>query len=181
MSGNNIEQSYRYLDTEEDREGLLKDIRQVRKAVVEIREIVPEDQWYTPRYHNWSLAAMLGHLQLMDTLSMWQIQSALLGLRAPVSNATWNGFNNAMAQVFKNRVVETTVRGIQNKEKTIEKFILNMPVERFTVQVYHPPLGKYLTVEQAIQALFLYHWEEHLRTMRLAEGLYYEPPTDTMI
>lgn len=181
MSGNNVDQFYRYLDTQEDRERLMRDIHHVRQAVVEMREIVPEDLWYTPRYHNWSLAAMLGHLQLMDTLSMWQIQASLMGLRLPVSAGAWNSFNNAMSQVFQNRVVETTVRGIQKKEQQIEKFVMSMPVERFTMQVYHPPMGKYLTVEQAIQALFLHHWEEHLRTMRGAEGLYYEPPPDTVV
>ena len=180
MAGN-IHQTYRYLDTQEDREALLDDIRQVRQSVLDMRDIVPPDQWYEPRYHNWSLAAMLGHLQLLDTLSLWQIKAALVGLPLPISSSTMNSFNQTIAQVFRRRMVESTVRGIENGEKHIRTFILQLPVDRFTVQVFYPPINKYLTVEQAIQTFFLHHWQEHLRTMQKAEGLYYEPPDETAL
>jgi hypothetical protein len=78
--------------------------------------------------------------------------------------------------VFRNRVVETTIRGIQQNEKRIADFILHLPMDKFTAQVYHIPTNRYLTVEQALQALFLHHWQGHLQSMREVEGIYYEPP-----
>jgi hypothetical protein len=34
-----------------------------------------------------------------------------------------------------------------------------------------------LTVEQAVQEFFLYHWRDHLNTMRQVDDIHYEPPT----
>jgi hypothetical protein len=178
MAGN-IDQTYRYLDTAEDREALLKDMQRVRQDVLKMCEIVPEDQWYAPRYHNWSLASMLGHLQLMDTLGLWLIQLALLGLRIPIPDTMLHSFNEMMAGVYRNRLIAASRRGIEQREKALADFILSLPVDKFTVQVFYPAMNRYMTVEQAIQALFLHHWEEHLRTMRQAEGLSYEPPQDS--
>ena len=180
MTGN-INQTYRYLDTQEDREALLADMRAVRREVIAMREIVPESEWYAPRYHGWSLAAMLGHLQTVDTVSLWQIQLALIGFRPVISLSMVNQFNNALARVYQQRVIATSVRGIEKREKTLANFILTLPIDKFTVQVYHAPSAKFLTVEQAMQQLFLHHWQDHLRTMREAEGLYYEPPQDKRV
>ncbi len=180
MTGN-INQTHRYLDTQEDREALLADMRAVRRDVIAMREIVPENEWYTPRYHGWSLGAMLGHLQTVDTISLWQIQLALIGFRPVISLSLVNQFNNTLARVYQQRLLDTSVRGIEQREKTLADFILNLPIDKFTAQVHHAPSGKFLTVEQAIQYLFLYHWQDHLRTMREAEGLYYEPPQDKWV
>jgi hypothetical protein len=168
--------TYRYLDSEADRKRLVEDIRRVRRTVLQMVETVPRDKWYEPRYHDWSLAAMLGHLQAIDNLSLIQLKLALLGIRFPIPMEILNRFNNLTARIFRNRVVETTIHGIQKNEKRIADFIMYLPMDKFTAQVYHPPTNKYLTAEQAVQMLFLYHWQLHLQTMREVEGIYYEPP-----
>lgn len=171
-----FDQSLRYLDSENDRRQLLDEFRQVRRAVISMTETVPEDKWYEPRYHNWSLAAMLGHLQMMDNLNLWLIQLALVGVRPPVPITLVNQWNDTMARVFQRRVVKTTVKGIQKQEKVLEDFIMNLPIDKFTAQVYYPPLNKYLTIEQALQVMFLHHWQNHLQTMLDVEGI---QPRDT--
>lgn len=182
MPGHNeLNMTYRYLDSEEDRQTLIDDTRRVRRLVIQMTDIVPQDKWYEPRYHEWSLAAMLGHLQVVDKLMMMNIQAALLGIRFPIPITLVNQFNNRMARIYKKRVVETSVRGIQRFDVVLSDFILRLPMDKFTVQVYHPPSNKYLTVEQALQIFFLHHWQTHLQTMREVEGLHYEPPRDTAI
>ncbi len=171
-----FDQSLRYLDSEADRRQLLDEFRQVRRAVISMTETVPEDKWYEPRYHNWSLAAMLGHLQMMDNLNLWLIQLALVGIRPPISIALVDQWNDTMAQVFQRRLVKATIQGIEKKEQVIADFIMNLPIDKFTAQVYYPPVGKYLTIEQALQVLFLHHWQNHLQTMLDVEGI---QPRDT--
>lgn len=168
--------NYRYLDTDDDRRQLVEDIRRVRRDLLRVADLVPEAKWYEPRYHGWSLAAMLGHLQLMDTLSLRAMQLALVGVRLPVSDTLLNRFNDLSARVFKGRVVPTTRRGIERSEQLITDFVLHLPMERFTRTVYHPALGTYLTLEQAMQEFFYYHWLGHLQTMRQVEDVFYEPP-----
>ena len=182
MAGHNeLNMTYRYLDSEVDRQQLMDDTRRVRRQVVQMTELVPQDKWYEPRYHEWSLAAMLGHLQVMDKLMMMNIQAALMGIRFPIPITMVNQFNDTMARIYKNRVIGTTLRGMQKFETTLADFVVRMPMDKFTVQVYHPPSNKYLTVEQALQVFFLHHWQGHLQTMREVEGLHYEPPRDTAI
>jgi hypothetical protein len=176
-----LNMAYRYLDSEADRQQLVDDTRRVRQQVLQMIEIVPQDKWYEARYHNWSLAAMFGHLQLMDKLMMLNIQAALIGVRFPIPITMVNQLNDTMARIYKNRVVETTVRGIRKFDETLADFILRMPIDKFTVQVYHPSSNKYLTIEQALQVFFLHHWEGHLQSMRNIEGLHYEPPHDSIL
>lgn len=171
-----FDQSFRFLDSEDDRRRLLEDIRVVRRAVISMTETVPEEQWYAPRYHDWSLAAMLGHLQMMDHLNLWLVKMALVGMRPPISSTVVDGLNDLMAQVFRRRVVATTIRGIEKQEKVLEDFIMGLPLDKFTVQVFYPPANKYLTIEQALQVLFLHHWQNHLQTMLDVEGI---QPRDT--
>lgn len=177
----NSSATYRYLDTEADRKKLVEDFSRTRRLVLQLVDQLPEDKWYEPRYHGWSPAAMLGHLHLMDNLSLWWIQMALVGIRPPVGRGMVDSFNNFMGGVFRQRVVGTTRKGIEKNEARLADFILQLPMDKFTVQVYHPNLGRYLTVEQALQSLFLFHWEDHLRLMREVEGIYYEPPRDTSV
>lgn len=171
-----FDQSFRFLDSEADRDALIADIRQVRRSVINMTTIVPEDQWYEPRYHDWSLAAMLGHLQFMDNANMMLVQLALIGVRLPISAQVVDQVNGVMAQVFRRRMVPTTVRGIENKEKVLANFILTLPIDKFTTQVFYPPVNHYLTIEQALQVLFLHHWQNHLKTMQNVEGI---QPHDT--
>jgi predicted phosphohydrolase len=171
-----FDQSFRYLDSESDRQALLDEIRQVRRAVISMTETVPEDKWYEARYHGWSLAAMLGHLQMMDNLNMMLVQMALVGVRLPISISVVNSLIDVTSQVFQRRLVKTTIKGIEQKQRTLEKFILGLPVDQFSRQVFYPPMNRYLTIEQALQVLFLHHWQNHLQTMLDVEGI---QPRDT--
>lgn len=168
--------NYIFLDTDEERRQLVDEIGKVRRAVLHMVDVVPQEQWYQPRYHGWSFAAMLAHLHLTDNLCLLDIQLALIGIRPPIPSSLWDRFNDVSTQVFRQRVVETTVRGIQKNEKRVASFILRLPVSKFSKEVYDPPHNRYLTVEQALQEFFLHHWHEHLKTISETEGLSYEPP-----
>jgi hypothetical protein len=173
-----FDQSYRYLDSEDDRQRLLVELRQVRQAVRDMTQTVPEAQWYEPRYHNWSLAAMLGHLQMIDHIHLLLIQMALLGIRFPLSLQFVNQVNDFMARLFQRRVVAASLKGMEKQQAVIEAFISTLPIDQFTKQVYYPPQRKNLTIEQAVQVMFLHHWQDHLQTMLDVEGIQYEPPRD---
>lgn len=172
---------FRFLDTDEERKELLEDIRRVRRTVLEMVDIVGADRHFEPRYHGWSLAAMLTHLSVMDRIGMWQIKLALLDIAPAVPIELVNSFNDTCALIFQRRLVPTTIRGILKHEAQIEDMVIRLPIDRFSKQLYYPPLGINLTIERGIQAYYLFHWHEHLVTMQKAEGLYYEPPTTTEI
>ena len=171
-----FDQSFRFLDSEADRRQLVDEIRQIRRAVISMTETVPEEKWYEARYHGWSLAAMLGHLQTMDNLNLLLIQLALVGINPPISIDWVDMFNDRMARVFQKRVISTTIRGIEKKERGLESFIMRLPIDKFSKQVFYPPYNRYLTIEQALQVLFLHHWQNHLQTMLAVEGI---QPRDT--
>jgi hypothetical protein len=171
-----FDQSFRFLDSETDRLQLVDDIRQIRRVVISMTETVPEDKWYEPRYHGWSLGAMLGHLQTMDNLNLLLIQAALVGINPPIPMELVDTFNDRMARVFQKRVVTTTIRGMNKKEKALERFIMQLPLDKFSKPVFYPPQNRYLTTEQALQVLFLHHWQDHLQTMLAVEGI---QPRDT--
>ena len=157
---------YSFLDRAEDRQKLLDEMARVRRDVLQVLETMPSEQWYNPQYHGWSLAAMLGHLHLSDNLGKLNIQLGLLGISPPISSTTYDGFNDVMALIFQKRVIETTVRGIQNNEARLADFVLQMPVEKFSQPVYAPRFNRYLTVEQAMQEFFYLHWQDHLKTLQ---------------
>lgn len=179
VSRQNLE--FRFLDTEAERKEFLEDVRRVRRDVVEMADSVATDRHFEPRYHGWSLAAMLMHLHTMDRLAMWQMKLALLNVAPAIPIELVNSFNDTCARFFQRRLVATTIRGIQKHEAQIEDLVLRLPLDRFSKQVFYPPLGIYLTIERGIQAYYLFHWHEHLVTMQKAEGLYYEPPDTTAI
>jgi hypothetical protein len=83
-------------------------------------------------------------------------------------------FNDTMAGVFKNRLMDTTIRSIQKNEQRIGHFILRIPVDRFAREVYSPVWQTFLTVEQGMQEFFLFHWQDHLQTIRQVEDMHYE-------
>lgn len=174
-----LSHEFRFLDTEGERQELVADIRRVRQAVIQQAESIPSERHYEPRYHGWSLAALLAHLNTIDNLVILGIKLSLLGIRPPVSLNALNAFNDFTAALFRGRIVATTIRGIQRNEARIADLILTLPLDRFTREVYHPPTSRYLTIEQALQQYFLYHWQEHLETMQRDEGIYYEPPTSS--
>ncbi len=167
----------RYLDGEAERRALVEDIQWVRQVVLDIAQSVPQDRWYEPRYHGWTLAAMLAHLHNSDNLALLLIKVSLLGFRPAVSEATLNWINNRTAHYFRKRLIPTTLVDIRKNEKTITDFIVRLPMDKFTKLVYHPTIGEYLTVERAMQEYFLNHWHLHLLTLQKGEGIYDEPPT----
>jgi hypothetical protein len=179
VSRQNLE--FRFLDTDEERKELLEDIRRVRREVVDLADSIDADRHYEPRYHGWSLAAMLTHLHVMDRLAMWQIKLALLNIAPTVPIELLNGLNDTCASIFQRRLVATTIRGIQKHEAAIEDLVIRLPLDRFSKQLYYPTLGIYLTIERGIQAYYLFHWHEHLITMQKGEGLYIEPPDTTEV
>jgi hypothetical protein len=171
---NEVPRTYRFLDNQEDREDLIADIRRVRRLVLHAVNDLPHDKWYEPRYHNWTPAAMLGHLHLMDNVLLYLTQMALVGIRPRISAGMRDHFNDRTAGIFKNRLVDTTIKSIQKNEQRIGDFILRVPVERFTREVYSPVWQTFLTVEQGMQEFFLYHWQDHLQTIRQVEDMHYE-------
>jgi hypothetical protein len=171
-----IQRQYRYLDSDYDRQLVIDDIKQVRQNVLQTATTIPEIRHFEPRYHGWSLAAMLAHLHLMDNLALFSMQMALIGIRPPVPLPLVNRFNDFMAGVLKKRVVQTTAQEIQRNEKRVIEFVQFLPVNKFSCPVHYPPFNTYLTVERALQEYFLYHWQGHLQTIRSVEGIFYEPP-----
>lgn len=172
------QRTYLYLDSTEDRERLIAEIKRVRAAVLRVTESVPEADWYTPRYHGWSLAAMLGHLNTMDNITLLLIQMALLSIRPPVPMQMVNMLNNGMAKVYQNRLVPASRQSALKNEARIAAFILRLPVEKFSKEVYYSPGEQYTTVEKALQDFYVYHWQEHLNTLRSVEGIQ-QPPERT--
>ena len=170
---------FRYLDTDADRQELITDIQHVRQQVIQHAESVPQDRVYELRYHGWSLAALLAHLNTIDSLTLLQIKFALIGIHPAVSLEMLNRFNDFTASVFRRRVIATTIRGMKRNEQRIVTLVKTLPIDRFTCEVYHPPSAMYLTAEQALQQYFLFHWQEHLHTLQRVEGIYYEPPKNS--
>lgn len=168
---------YIFLDGKVEREQLLRTIHRTREEVVQIIRSIPEDEWYTPRYHGWTPAAMVAHLNTVDTLSLYLIKLALLGFTPTMSTATLNRLNDFMARVFARRVMATSLESVEKNETRIADFITHLPMDKFSKRVFNPGDQKYLTIEQAIQAFFLHHWQTHLHTMREVEGI--QPPTTT--
>ncbi|MCK6579278.1 MAG: DinB family protein [Anaerolineae bacterium] len=180
--GTDSDSRIRYLDGDAERRALIADIQAVRRQVIAFAQGVPQEAWYEPRYHGWSLAAMLAHLHLMDNLTLMQIKLALIGIGIGFTAGQLNRFNDACARWFQRRLVTTTLRGIEKNERRIADFILNLPIDRFTRTVYFPPTGERLTVERAMQQYFLFHWQHHLATLTEPPGgddhddFFYEPP-----
>lgn len=173
---NDSPHAFRYLDGERERRELVTDIRRVRAAVIQLAQTVPEDRRYEPRYHGWSLGAMLSHLYVSDRLWLWSLQWALVGFRPPLPTPLLHGLNGLTSRLFQKRVTGTTLRSLQKFEPRIADFIMRLPEDKFTRQVWAPATQEYLTAERAVQVAFLFHWQEHLLTMEKVEGVYYEPP-----
>ena len=172
---------FRFLDSEADRQELAAEIHRVRQTVITLAEAVPPEKHYEPRYHGAAQAALLAHLNTMDAVALLAIKLALVGIHPPLPLKLLAGINDRMARLFQRRVVGTTIEGIQAKEAEIVSLVMTLPMNRFTREVYYPPSESYLTVEQALQQYFLFHWQEHLQTLQRGEGIYYEPPDSTAL
>lgn len=166
--------AYIFLDGEEERAALVTRIAHTRRAVRYIVGSVPEDLWYTPRYHGWSLAAMLGHLNLGDNLSMLLLRSALLGLRFRMSTRRLDRINNMSTRLFQKRLVASSLSSMERNQERIAEFVRTLPMSKFSLEVYNPRTQAMTTVERGLQEFFVFHWEEHLTTLRQVEGI--QPP-----
>lgn len=171
----------RYLDGEAERLALIEDIRQVRQTVIDFADDTPQEQWYEPRYHGWTLAAMLSHLHNADNVALMQMKLALVGIHITLSLGMLNRINDFAARFFRARLVPTTIKDLRKNEKRIADFILYLPMDRFTREINYPPTGEMMTIERAVQQYFLFHWQHHLKTLQNGEGVSYEPPLDTDI
>ena len=160
------ERKYMFLDDEADRKQFIALMDETRSAVLEVVHNTPENQWYEPRYHGWSLAAVLGHLNLTDNFGMLQIKLGMRGIAIPLSPNFWDSLNNLTANLFRKRLVQVSIDGMKKNQPRIASFIMELPVNKFTQRVFYPPQNKYLTVEQAVQTYFLFHWQDHLQTLR---------------
>jgi len=160
------ERKYMFLDDEADRKQFIALMDETRDAVWEVVHNTPENQWYEPRYHGWSLAAMLGHMNLTDNFGMLQIKLGLRGITIPISPNFWDSLNNLTANLFRKRLVQASIDGMKKNQPRIAAFLMEIPVNKFTQRVFYPPQNKYLTVEQAVQTYFLFHWQDHLQTLR---------------
>ncbi len=167
---------YIFLDGTEERELLIDRIGQARQGVRLVIDSVPEDLWYTPRYHGWTPAAMLGHLNLSDNLSLLLLRSALLGLRLKLSARQLDHLNNISARLFQKRLVAASLRSMERNQQRLADFVLHLPINKFSLQVYNPGTQTFTTVERGLQEFFLFHWEDHLKTMRQVEGI--QPPAE---
>ncbi|MBC8098521.1 MAG: DinB family protein [Armatimonadetes bacterium] len=163
--------TYRYLDSAEDRQQLIAEIRTMRAAVLRVAAGVPEAEAYTPRYHGWSLAAMLAHLHIADRFALLVIQAALLNIYPRIPMRWINQANGISAPRTQIRNLAVCKADIAHMEPRIAAFITRLPVERFSKPVYYPPIEAYTTVEKALQDYFVYHWQEHLTTMCAVEGI----------
>jgi len=119
---------YIYLDTERDRQNLIIEIQKVRQEVLKIVETLPEAEWYTPRYDDWSLAALLGYLNLLDNISMLLIQASLLGIRPALSTGLVKRLQGFTTRVFRRRLIATSTRSIEQNQQRIADFILQLPI-----------------------------------------------------
>lgn len=180
--GAGTESAVRYLDGDAERRALVADIHAVRQTVIMLARDIPQEEWYDPRYHGWSLAAMLSHLHFMDSLALMQIKLALVGIHLSVSSKTLDRINDMTSRFFRRRLLTTTIRDIEKNEPRIDDLILRLPMERFTRTLKYPPTGETLTVERAVQQYFLFHWQHHLATMQSdGDDVYYEPPRDLLV
>ncbi len=165
-----MEVTYIYLDGPKEREQLVGHIHSVRQEIRAVVAVIPEDQWYIPRYHGWSLGAMMGHLNLMDNIWMLFVKASLLGINPSIPPSMIGSLNSFVSGIFSKRLVPVSLKSMDKNEQRIADLILNLPVSQFTKFVYSPQDNGYITVERALQRFFLFHWQEHLETLRVSEG-----------
>src|SRR5690348_2738800 len=111
-----VKPPYRSLESDENRRALIADMKKIRQDGLRLVQLVPKDKWYEPRYHGWSLAAMMSHLHSMDNITLNMMQAAMRGIALPLPKSALNMFNNVMSRVMKTRDVETTLLDIQKNE-----------------------------------------------------------------
>lgn len=78
--------------------------------------------------------------------------------------------NNFTTRLFAKRLVPASLKSMGKNQVRIDDLIFDLPMDKFTQKVYFPPLNKRLLLEQAVQVMFLHHWEDHLQSMQQTEN-----------
>lgn len=160
-----------YIDTPQDRQLILQNVHQVRALVRSVTHSVPQQAYYTPRYHGWSLAVILAHLNWIDTLALVSLKAALLNIRPRFSMASIDRMNNFTARMFAQRTIENSWRATDKNIKRISDFVLYLPMDKFSKAIFYPPHNDYLTVEKALQQYFIGHWTYHLHEILAVDSI----------
>ncbi|HRL12906.1 MAG TPA: DinB family protein [Aggregatilineales bacterium] len=161
--------TYIFLDTALEREQLIAAMAAVRRDVLAALDALPAESWYTPRYHNWTPAAMLAHLNTVDGFALRLIQMSLLGIRPAFGTGLVNTVNDFTARLYRTRKIEASRRDTERNLTRLADFITHLPMDRLSKPVWHPLKRKYLTIEQALQEYCLFHWHMHLQTIHETE------------
>lgn len=154
-----------YLDTPQDRQEVLKRVKLVRDAVNIVVQQVSQADWYTPRYHGWSVAVMLAHLNWVDRLALITLKAALLNIKPRVGMASVDRMNDFSARWFAQRTVESSRHTMQKNVTRISDFVTYLPMDKLSKAVFYPLHNEYTTVEKALQHYFIGHWVYHFHEM----------------
>jgi hypothetical protein len=165
-----LDAKYIYLDGQQERRELIRRIVAVRHAVRDHVRTIPEAEWYTPRYHGWTLAGTLAHLNFSDNMSLLTIKLAMMNLRPATSSQMLQRVNNWTARFFRKRLVKVSLHSIGMNQQRIVDFIMGLSMDKFTTRVWDPRQQEFTTIEKALQDFLLYHWQGHLDDMREIEG-----------
>lgn len=160
-----------YLDTAQDREHIIQQVREVRALVRSAAESVPQEAWYSPRYHGWSLAVMLGHLNWVDGLALFALKAALLNIKPRIRMDSVDRMNDFTARIFARRTIESAWRVTDKNIKRISDFVTYLPLDKCSKSVFYPPENDYLTVEKALQQYFIGHWVYHLHEILAVDSM----------
>lgn len=160
-----------YLDGDEERKTLVRQIQQVRQEVFAHITSLPENTLYEARYNGLTPAAMLAHLNVADNIAMLLIRSAMARLPLPLTAGMIGRINGLTTHLFRRRLVASSIKGAQKNEAHITRFILHLPMDHFTRPVFYWPQERRVNIEQAVQLFFLHYWRERLQQMQQMENL----------
>lgn len=160
-----------YIDTPQDREHIIQNVRDVRALVRTAANTVPQDAWYSPRYHGWSLAVMLAHLNWVDSLALFSLKAALLNVKPRIGMSAVDRMNNFTARIFARRSLESSWRTTDKNIKRISDFVTYLPMDKLSKAVFYPPENDHLTVEKALQQYFIGHWAYHLHEILAVDSM----------
>lgn len=160
-----------YLDGDLERQELIDRVHAARDAVISIANQVPEDEHFRPRYGDDSLAVMLANLQLFDRAALWFVKAASNGYAIRPPGHLLNSTQALLSRLFQRRIVSVTVAGIRKTEADVCEFIRTVPIDKLSADVLHPGRSAPYTVEQAMQAYFVWHWQTQLTIMQAVDGV----------
>lgn len=162
---------YIYLDDDRDRRKFIQQLAATRYEMRRITRIVPENQWYAPRYDGLSLAGTLGHLNFSDNMALLLLNMALVGLRPAPSSKALARVKGLTRRLFQKRLIASSLDSMDRNQERIITFVDNLPVDRFSRSVWNPARQQMTTVERGLQEMLLHHWQHHLAQIIAAEGI----------